>query len=66
MELLLLLLLLLHLLSQLLQLLLMVFLQLRDLPLKIAHRVPGHIASRLAFAERSRPIARAGETEGEG
>ena len=56
------LLLLLHLLSQqqllhlLSLLLLLLLLQLCDLPLKIAHRVPGHIASRPAFAEPSRPI----------
>jgi hypothetical protein len=59
--LLLLLLLHLHLLSQqlllhLLLLLLLLLLQLCDLPLKIAHRVPGHIAAIPAFAEPSRPI----------
>jgi hypothetical protein len=40
-----------------LMLLLLLLLQLCDLPLKIAHRVNGgSIASRPAFAERSRPV----------
>jgi hypothetical protein len=41
----------------LLLLLLLLLFQLCDLPLKIAHRVNGgSIASRPAFAERSRPV----------
>ena len=44
-------------LEYLLLLLLLLLLQLCDLPLKIAHRVNGgSIASRPAFAERSRPV----------
>ena len=43
----------------LLKLMLLLLLQLCDLPLKIAHRVNGgSIASRPAFAERSRPVCK--------